>query len=173
MSESVSHPQITKNTKLIEINDTISVDRMEQRETNEQTEKSSSSHLDTENTEEPKRKPFSHKLNAYLKDMTTRETTKTTTSQRLTSRQQQRKKSHDDNTINTRQSRQRHYDLSSASSIGSIENGPDDSTDDGVHRQKKFKGNTHEELLTDESRQDTSTSLHQGKPRTGKTRKMD
>jgi hypothetical protein len=103
--------------------------------------------------------------------MTTRETTKTTTSQRLTSRQQQRKKSHDDNTINTRQSRQRHYDLSSASSIGSIENGPDDSTDDGVHRQKKFKGNTHEELLTDESRQDTSTSLHQGKPRTGRQEK--
>jgi hypothetical protein len=52
---------------------------MEQRETSKQTEKPSSLHLEIDNSE-PKRKPFSRKLNAYLKDMTTRETTKTTTS---------------------------------------------------------------------------------------------
>jgi hypothetical protein len=100
MSVSARHPQISENTKPIENNDNISADRREQRETSKQTEKSSSFHTDIDTTE-PERKPFSRTLNAYLKDTTTRASTKTTTLQRPTLRQLQRKKSFDDNTINT------------------------------------------------------------------------
>jgi hypothetical protein len=117
MSVSVRHPQITQNTRTIENNDNIPADRREQRETTEQTGKSSSSHQDIVNTDS-KRKPFSRKLNAYLKDMTTRETTKTTTSGRSTSRYQQQRKLLNDKTINKRHASRRHYNRSSASLIG-------------------------------------------------------
>jgi hypothetical protein len=66
MSASVSHPQITTNITLMETNDTTSVDRTEQRETNTQPEKSPSSHTEAGTTEKPLGKPISRNLHAYL-----------------------------------------------------------------------------------------------------------
>jgi hypothetical protein len=80
--------------------------------------------------------------------MTIHASTKTITSRRLTSRHQRRKKYNADNDIKTRHTRRRYKDPSSASSIGSIGNGSDDSRGNGANRNKSFEGNKHEELFT-------------------------